>query len=91
MQRILHLILERIGRARGHVQSRLILRLVAIAAFDRENAMPVRAAAKADGFVRANIFALQRRITCRVTIDASRMAEDLERFDEGRPRIRIVA
>ena len=38
-------IFEWIGRAGGHVESRLILSLVTIAAFDREDALPVGAAA----------------------------------------------
>src|SRR5215813_1010862 len=80
-----------IGRAGRHVQSRLILRLVTIAAFDREDAMPVGAAPQAKEGVRVTILAPQRRVARRVTIDAARMHEDLVRFQKGRLRPGVVA
>jgi hypothetical protein len=43
MRLIFSPIFEWIGRAGRHVRSRLVLRLVTIAAFDREDAMPVSA------------------------------------------------
>jgi hypothetical protein len=91
MRRVLSPIFEWIRRAGWHVQSRLVLRLVTIAAFDREDAVPVSAAPQADGFVGPTVLTLQRRIACRLTIDAPRVTEHFERFDECRPRIRIIA
>src|SRR5215468_3258644 len=91
MRRIFGAIFERIGRAGRHVRSRLVLRLVTIAAFDREDAMPVGAAPQAEEGVRMTILAPQRRIARRVTIDAARMYEDLVRFQKRRPRPGVVA
>src|SRR5215471_3734821 len=91
MRLIFSPVLQRIGGARGHVQSRLVLRLMTIAAFDREHALPVRASPKAEGFVRMTVFTLQRRIACGVTINAPLMAEDLERFHKSCPGIRVIA
>src|SRR5262245_7301606 len=91
MRLIFSPIFEWIGRAGWHMQSRLVLRLVTIAAFDREDALPVSAAPQAEGVVRVTILASQRRITRRVTVDAARMHEDLVRFQKGRPRPGVVA
>src|SRR5262245_12829368 len=91
MRRIFYPILEWIGGAGRHVQSRLVLRLVTIDAFDSEDAMPVDAAPQAEEGVRVTILAPQRRVARRVTIDAARMHEDFVRFQKGRPRPRVVA
>jgi hypothetical protein len=84
-------IFEWIGRAGRHVKSWLVLRLVTIAAFDREDALPVGAAPQAEEVVRATIFAPQRRVTRRVTIDAPWMHEDLVRFQKSCARTCIIA
>jgi hypothetical protein len=84
-------ILEWIGRAGRHVRSRLVLRLVTIDAFDREDALPVSATPQSEEGVRAPILAPQRRVARRVTIDAARMHEDLVRFQKSRPRPGVVA
>jgi hypothetical protein len=85
MQQIFTPILEWIGCARRHVQARLVLRLVTIGALDRIDALAVSASPQAEGTVRAAILALQWSVACRVTIDATRMAEHLERFQKSCP------
>src|SRR5215510_8615112 len=91
MRWIFRPVLQWIGSAGWHVQSRLILRLVTIAAFDREDALPISAAPKTEGFVGMAVFTLQRRIACGVTINAPGMAEDLERFHKSCSRLHIIA
>src|SRR5262245_42403793 len=91
MRRIFSTIFKWIGRAGWHVHPRLVLCLVTIAAFDREDAMPVSATPQAEGFVGATVLTLQRRITCRMAIDAPGVTEHLECFRESCPRIRIIA
>src|SRR5262245_60141571 len=91
MCRIFNSIFEWIRRSGRHVHPRLVLCLVTIAAFDREDAMPVSATPQADGFVGATVLTLQRRIACRVTIDAPRVTEHLECFHKSCPRFRIIA
>ena len=83
MRWIIHAILEWIGRAGRHVKTRLVLRLVTIAAFKGEDALAVNSASQTDGGVGATILAPQRRVTSRMTIDAARMHEDLVRFSES--------
>jgi hypothetical protein len=73
MRLIFSPIFEWIGRAGRHVQSRLVLGLMTIAAFHGEDALPVSAAPQAEEGVRATIVTLQRRISRWVTIDAPRM------------------
>ena len=80
MRRILSSIFEWIGRAGRHVQSGLVLRLVTIAAFHREDTVTVRPTPKAERGVRATILALEWGISRRVTIDAPRMHEYLIHF-----------
>jgi len=80
MRRIFSSILEWIRRAWRHVQARLVLYLVTIGAFDREDAMSVSAPPQTEGGVRATILAQQRRISRRVAIDTSRMHEYLVGF-----------
>jgi len=91
MRLIFSPIYERIRRPWRHVQSRLILRLMTIAAFNREDTMSVGPASQAQGGVWATILALQRSIPRRVTIDTPRMTEYLERFHKGCSGIRIIA
>jgi len=90
MQQIFTSILEWIGGARRHVQARLVLRLVTIAALDRVNAFAVSATPQSEGEVWATFLTLQRRVACGVTIDAPRVAEDFERFQESCPCPRII-
>src|SRR5262245_53361130 len=84
-------IYERIGRAWRHVQSRLILRLMTIATFDREDALPGSPAPQAEGGVWTTILSLQRSIPGRVTIDAPRVTEHLVRFHKRCSSICIIA
>src|SRR5262245_20287026 len=84
-------IFEWIGRAGRHVQSRLVLGLVTIAAFDGEDALPVSDTPQAEEGVRATIVTLQRRISRRVAIEAPCMHQDLVRFQKGRPSARVIA
>src|SRR5262245_4052968 len=91
MRLIFSPILEWKGRAGRHVRSRLVLRLVTIAAFDREDAIPVSSAPQAEEGVRVTILASQRRVARRMTIDAARMHEDLVRFQKRRLRPGVVA
>jgi hypothetical protein len=91
MRLIFSPIYERIGRAGRHMQSRLVLRLVTVAAFDRENAKSVSTAPQAERSVWATVLALKWSIPSRMTIDAPRVTEHLERFQKSCPRIRIIA
>jgi len=84
-------VLEWIGGARRHVQARLVLRLVTIAALDRVDALAVSASPQAEGKMCATILALQRRVACRVTIDAPGVAEDLERFQKSCPGRGVIS
>src|SRR5262245_27313936 len=90
MRRVLTSIFEWIRRARRHVQTRRVFRLVTIAAFDRIHAVTIRTTAQAKGRVRTAILALQGRIACRMTVDAASVAEDFERFQESCPCPRII-
>src|SRR5262245_35411506 len=91
MQQTFTSILEWIGSARRHVQARLILRLVTVAALDRVNALPVSATPQAEGKMRATILALQRRVARGVTIDAPRVAEDFESIQESCPGRGVIS
>src|SRR5262245_55333146 len=91
MRQVCSSIFEWIGSARRHVQARLVLCLVTIGAFDREDAMSVRAPPQTEGGVRATFLAQQRRISRRVAIDTSRMHEYLVGFQKCFSRLSIVA
>src|SRR5262245_10945626 len=80
-----------IRSAGRHVRSRLVLGMVTVSAFDREDAMPIRSTPQAEGGMRTTIFALQRRISRRVTVDASWMHEYLVSFQKCRTRPGIIA
>ena len=58
MRLIFGTIFEWTGRAGRHMRSRLVVRLVTIAAFNREDALPVSAAPQAEGGVRATFLTL---------------------------------
>ena len=90
MRLIFNSIFEGVGRSGWHVQARLVLRLVTIAAFDCEDALPVGATSQAEEGVRATIIALQRCITCWVTIDAAWMHEDSVRFQKNGARLGVI-
>jgi hypothetical protein len=91
MRLIFNPIFKWIGSAWRRVQSRLVLRLVTIAAFDREDTLPVGAAPQAEERVGTTIITPQGRITRRVAIDAARMHEDRVRFQKSGQRARIIA
>src|SRR5262245_39639883 len=90
MQQIFTSILEWIGSARRHVQARLILRLVTIAALDRVNAFAVSATPQSEGEVWATFLTLQRRVACGVTIAAPRAAAHFERLQDKCPSPRTI-
>jgi hypothetical protein len=89
--RIFRYILERIACARGHVRSLLVLSLVTIDALDCKDALPIHATTQTKESVRATILTLQRRIPDGVTIDATRMHENLVRMHKGFTGAGIVA
>jgi len=62
-----------------------------VGALKRQDTTPINPAAQAQSGVGLTIFASQRRIACRVTIDAARMHEDLIRFRESCLRRRRVS
>jgi hypothetical protein len=61
-----------------------------IAAFDREDSLPIGATSQAKEGVRATIIALKRCITCWVTINAAWMHEDRVRFQKSCARFGVV-
>jgi len=65
------------------MQSGLVLRLVTIRAFEREDPLTISPAAQAKASVRPAIFTSQRRVSRRMTIDTARMHEDFVRFRKG--------
>jgi hypothetical protein len=91
MDLIFNTIFEWIRCTGRHVQSRLVLLLVAIGAFEREDAFPVSAAPQTEGGMRLTLLTPQRRITRRMTIDAARMIEDFVRFKKRHPRSIVIA
>ena len=65
-----------------HVQTRLVPRLMTIAAFDCEDALPVGAASQTEESMRLTVIASERRVARWVTIDTPRMHKHLVRFEE---------
>ena len=90
MRLIFNSAFEWIWRARRHVRSRLVLRLVTIGAFDRKDALPVGAAPQTKESVRPTIIALERCITRRVTIHAAWMHEDSVGLQKSCARFGVI-
>ena len=83
MELIFNTIFEWIRCTGRHVRSRLVLRLVAIGAFECEDALPVSATPQTERGVRLTILTAQGSVTRRVAIDAARMHEDLVGLSES--------